>query len=77
MNDREQIAKNVKTLRVHSNLSQKELAISLNFNTKRIDSIERGVAKITIDEVVAMCYLFKVNIDDFLTKKVVIKVNFE
>ena len=71
MNARERLAYNVKALRKHLGLSQKELADASFLNTAHIGNIENSRAAATIDVIEAISFVLKIDVCLLLGKPIV------
>jgi transcriptional regulator with XRE-family HTH domain len=64
---------NIRLLRGVQNLSGKSLSLLLGLNKSRINNLELGQHRPTLDEVQAIAKYFDVTIDDLLNKRAVVR----
>ncbi|MBO4541164.1 MAG: phosphoglucosamine mutase [Bacilli bacterium] len=69
------IAEKIIHLRVNADMSQEQLAKSLNVARQSVSKWEKGEALPQLDKIVEICNLFRVSADDLLDEKVVINVH--
>ena len=71
---REQFGKRLKTLRTIAGLSQRELAEKIGVHLSFVSQIERGVCPIPSDKLLALPEVLGCKLDDFDTRRKVLKI---
>ena len=69
--DQKIVSGNIKTLRIINNLTQEELAKKLYITKQAVSKWENELCLQDIINIKKICDIFKVNINDFLTKNIV------
>lgn len=64
--------KNLRYLRLSSNMTQKDLSTELHTSHQSISNYERGQRFCDLDTLVQVSELFDISIDDLLKKKVIL-----
>lgn len=60
------ISQNIKKVRLLNKLTQEELATKLELDTQYYAQLERGERNFTIDKIIQVCTVLKVNIQDII-----------
>lgn len=60
------ISQNIKKIRLLNKLTQEELASKLELDTQYYAQLERGERNFTIDKIIQVCTVLKVNIQDII-----------
>ena len=56
----------VRNLREDSDMSQTQLGIAIHATQRKVSYIERGISEPTLEDIVALCKVFKVSADYLL-----------
>ena len=60
------IGKNLNKLRIDNNFTLEDVVINTGIRTSILDNIENGISNISVLNLVKLCRLYKVKVDDVL-----------
>lgn len=74
---REIIENNIRTLKEYSGLTDKDFAKQIGLQPRFFTDLKDGKTSTTIEALIKCCEMYSLSISDFVSKKLIIKLDFE